>query len=285
MGSALLKLGWVHRVLGDWDASTAAWDRCAKDAASTKSAANALWLAAENLEWTNRPADAVERLKRMLQGSPDDARASAIAEHVERLEAEASRSANPHSDPVASLKAEIEARPSDRPPQVVYRSVVQWLQRRGEREALVAVSRWACDQDDWSIMDRTTSRFDLTEALLQEGDQGSRDEAVRRLQEIIGLASDDGMIVHATIRSCRVLNELQRFDEAEQMAGAIVDRVKNPKQTEPVVLADLAESLLKSGERQRALRMMNKLKAAYPDYGVSDDLEALRHGNRMEGGR
>jgi len=284
-GSALLKLGWVHRVLGNWDASTAAWDRCAKQAVSTKSAADALWLAAENLEWMNRPSEAAERLKQLAQESPDDARASAIAEHIERLEAEARRSSEWLADPVPSLQAEIDARSGVSSPQAVYRSVVQWLQRRGERDALIAVSRWACDQDNWPIMDRVACRFDLTEALLQGGDAESQEEAIRRFQEIADLAPDDGMIVHATIRGCRILHELQRFDEAEGMAGAIVTKVKDPTQWEPVVLADLAETLLKNGEKQRALRMMNKLKAVYPDYGVSDSLEALRNGNRMEGGR
>ena len=61
-GLALLKLGWVHRALGAWDASTAAWDHCAKDVAPMKSAADALWLAAENLEWTNRPGEALDAI-------------------------------------------------------------------------------------------------------------------------------------------------------------------------------------------------------------------------------
>lgn len=284
-GSALLKLGWAHRVLGDWDASTAAWDRCAKDGASTKSAADALWLAVENLEWTNRPADAAERLKRIGLESPDDARQSATKERIEHLEAEARRSSEWFADPVASLNAEIESRAPHRSPQEVYRFAVRWLQRRGEREALVAVSRWGCGQDNWSIMDRITCRFDLTEALLQGGDADSRDEAVRRLQEIIELAPDDGMIVHATIRGCRILNELRRFDEAERMAGAIAKRVQNANQWEPIALADLAEAFLKSGERQRALRVLDRLNTAYPDFGVSESLEALRNGNRMESGR
>jgi len=284
-GSALLKLGWVHRVLGDWDASTAAWDRCAKDAASTKAAADALGLAAENLEWMNRPAEAAERWNRMAQMSPDDGRASAIAEHVERLEAEARRSADWFADPVASFQKEVQARSGVRSPQEVYRSVVRWLQRRGERSALIVVSRWACDQDDWPIMDQVQSRLDLAEALQQDGDDGSRIEAVQRLQEIVALAPGDGMAVHATIRGCLILSELRQFDEAERMAEQALTRVKEPKHAEPAILVDLAESLLKNGEKQRALRVMNKLKAAHPDYGVSDDLEALCNGNRTECGR
>ena len=284
-GSALLKLGWVHRVLGDWEASTAAWDRCAKDAAPAKPAADAVWLAVENLEWTNRPAEAAERLKRMIQASPNDARTTAIEEHIERLEAEVSRSPEWLVNPIASLQLEMQARSGVRSPQEVYRSVVRWLQRREERKALIAVSRWACDQDNWPVMDRVTCRFDLTGALLQGGDAESQQEAVRRFQEIIDFAPNDGMVVYATIQGCRILSELQRFDEAEQMAAAIAARVEDPIQAEPVVLADFAESLLKRGEKQRALRALDKLKTAYPDYGVSESLEALQIGNRKEDGR
>jgi tetratricopeptide (TPR) repeat protein len=284
-GSALLKLGWVHRVLGDWDASTAVWDRCASDAAPTKSAADALWLAAENLEWTNRPAEGAERLKRMAKEYPQDDRAAAAVERVEYLQAEARRSAEWLSDPVASLKAEMQARASVRSPQEAYRSVVQWLQRRSERDALIAVSRWACDQDNWPVKERITCRYDLTDALLQKDDEGSRDEAVRQLQEIVELAPDDATAVHTAIRCCRILQGLERHDEAERMMEAIAERVKGSTQWEPVALTDLADMLVKRGETDRAVRVLNHLAASYPDYGVSERLEVLRNENRAEGGR
>jgi tetratricopeptide (TPR) repeat protein len=284
-GSALLKLGWVHRVLGDWDASTAAWDRCATVVAQTKLAADALWLAAENLEWTNRPAAATERLTQLTREFPQADRVSAATERVEYLQADARRSSDWLADPVASLKAEIEARSSHRSASQVYRSVVQWLQRRGEREALIALSRWACDQDNWPVKERITCWYDLTDALLQKDDEGSRDEAVRQLQEIVELAPDDATAVHTAIRCCRILQGLERHDEAERMMEAVAGRVKGSRPWEPIALADLAEMLVKRGAIDRAVRVLNKLAASYPDSGVSEHLEVLRNGNRAEGGR
>lgn len=67
-GRALLRIGWVCRALDDWSAATKAWDRCADDTAGTNWAADALWLAAENLSWTGQPAQAAERLRRMAAG-------------------------------------------------------------------------------------------------------------------------------------------------------------------------------------------------------------------------
>jgi len=283
--SALLKLGWVHRVLGDWDTSTAVWDRCAKEAAPTKSAADALWLAAENLEWTNQPAAATERLTRLTREFPQDDRISAATERVEYLQAEARRSPDWLADPVASLKSEIEARTNDRTPQEVHRSFVQGLQRRGKQDALIAVNRWACDQRDWPVQDRVRACFDFADTLVDAADQGSREEAVQRLREIVEVTPDDEAAVHAALRCCRILNQLERYDETERMMETIVGRVKGSRRWEPVVLTQYAESLLQRGEKGEATRVLDRLIAAYPDYGVSESLEALQKANRAEGGR
>lgn len=284
-GSALLKLGWVHRVLGDWDASTAAWDRCANDMSPTKSAADALWLAAENLEWTNQPAAATERLTQLTREFPQDDRVSAATERVEYLQAEARRYPDGLADPVASLKSEIEARAGVRSPQEVYRSITQRLQRRGEQGALIAVNRWACDQTDWPVQDRVRACFHLADALVDAADQGSREEAIQRLREIVEVAPDDEAAVHAALRCCRILNQLERYDEAERMMENIAGRVKGSRGWEPVVLTQYAESLLQRGEKGEATRVLDRLIAAYPDYGVSENLEALQKANRAEGGR
>lgn len=44
---ALLRAGWLHRLLSEWGASTQAWDRCAEAASGTPLAAQARRLAAE----------------------------------------------------------------------------------------------------------------------------------------------------------------------------------------------------------------------------------------------
>jgi tetratricopeptide (TPR) repeat protein len=282
-GSALLKLGWVHRVLGDWDTSTAAWDRCASDAAPTKSAADALWLAAENLEWTNRPAEAAEHLTRLSTEHPQDDRVSAATERIEYLQAEARRSSDGLADPVASLKSEIEARAGVLSPQEVYRSVTQGSQRRGQQGALIAVNRWACDQTDWPMRDRVIARFDLADALIHGADQEGRQEAVQRLREIVEVSPDDAAAVHAAIQCCRVLNELERQDEVERMMVSVADRVQGSKRWEPLVLSEHADWLLKRGDGEGAMTVLKKLAASYRDYDVAEKLEAAVKASRKEG--
>ncbi len=284
-GSVLFKIGWVHRVLDDWNASTTAWDRCAEDLASTKSAADALWLAAENLEWTDRPAEATQRLERLAREYPNDARIPAAIDRVEQLEAEAGRSAEWLSDPVAALKTEIEARALARTPYEVYRSLVQWLRRRGEREALIAVARWACSQEDWTAKHRIACRYDLVDALLAIADRNALLEAVERLREIVALASDEATAVQAAIRCARVLSNLDRYDEAERMMKALADRVSGSTRWEPLVLSEYADFLLNRGDTERAAEVLTKLAASHPDLDLSETLDALCGANQEEGDR
>ena len=129
IGKALLRLGWVHRVRGDTAASTEAWDRCARLATGTKAAADALWSAAENLAWTNRPLDAVDRLENLIDSHPNERRLRSAESRIEALEAEARRGSDWIDDPVRSLEAEIASRSDVLSDVQVYRSVMTWLRR------------------------------------------------------------------------------------------------------------------------------------------------------------
>lgn len=282
-GAALLKLGWVHRVLGDWDASTVAWDRCTQDAVATKPAADALWLAAENLEWTNRPAEAAERMSRFLKDYPGDRRVLAGARRRESLESQARRGAEWLSDPVAALQSEIEDRQPDRSPQEVYRSIAQWLQRRGERDDLTQVSRWACEQSDWPASGRTTACFDLADALDARGDSSAQEESVRRLREITEFTSSESAAATAAIRCAQLLRTLDRSEEADSVLEQIAAKVKGSQRWEPVVLSEYADSLLERGDGTRALSTLKKLMAAHPDYDVTERMAAATKAARKEG--
>ena len=284
IGGALLRLGWVHRVLGDWSASTEAWDRCAKEAFQTKSAADALWLAAENLEWSNRPADAAERVRRLAREYPHDDRIPAAIKRIEYLKAEASRPADWLSDPVASLKGELESYTSTRSASEVYRSVVQWLQRRGEHEAVVAVSRWACSQNEWTNKDQIACRYDLADALLESADRNALMEAADTFREIVELAPDEATAVNATLRCARVLNRLERHDDAERLMGTLANRVHGSKRWEPLVLTEFAEMFLARGDKERATGVLNSLAASHPDLDLTERFPAVRGANRTEGG-
>ncbi len=274
-GAALLKLGWVYRVLDDWEASTVAWDRCASEAAGTKSGADALWLAAENLAWTGQPAASSERLRRMAADYPKDARSASIALRIEHLEAEARRSPDWLAEPVASLQAEIKARSAARTPSEVYRSVVKWLGRRGERAAMIAVSRWAYTQGDWPVDARVACRFELVDALVASSVAAAdRREAAERLGEIVDLAPSDAVAVPAAIRRYRLLSELGQTDHADRVADEIAARVKGSRRWEPVVLTERIESLLERGDEDGAKAVFDALVESHPDYDVHERFDA-----------
>ncbi len=275
-GAALLKLGWLHRVLDDWEASTEAWDRCAKNSAPTKSAADALWLAAENLAWSGQPAASAEHLRRLATEYAGDGRVATVADRIEHLEAEARRSTNWLADPVASLKMEIGARSSARTASEVYRSVVKWLQRRGERAAVIAVSRWACAQGNWAVDARIACHNDLVDALLVEpgeSETGHR-EAAERLGEIVDLAPSDAVAVPVAIRRYRLLNKMDQFGEADRVADEIAARVKGSRRWEPVVLTERIESLLERGNEDGAKAVFDTLVESHPDYDVHERFDA-----------
>lgn len=284
-GSALLKLGWLHRALGDWDASTTVWDRCATESAPTKMGADALWLAAENLEWTNRPTEASDRLESMARAYPDDARSPAALDRIENLQAAARRSAEWMADPVTSLVAETKCRAAARSPFEVYRSVVRWLQRRGEREALIAVSRWASSQDVWPVKERIAGRHDLADALLQSSEAEARGEAAEHLREIVSLTPEVATAVPAGLRRARVLDGMERFSEAEETFQGLAARVEGSARWEPRVLTEYAEWLVKRGNKDRAIYVLNSLAVSHPDFDVSERLEAVRKADGREGGR
>jgi len=274
-GSALLKLGWVHRVLGNWDASTKTWDRCGTDVPLTKSAADALWLAAENLAWTDRQGEAVERLQRMAAEHAGDPRVAGVPVRIEHLQAEARRSAGWLSDPVASLEAEMKVRAPARSPQEAYRSAVGWLQRRGEQNALIVISRWACGQSNWTPEGRIAARFDLVDALLLGADKDGRSEAITRLREIFNLAHDDATAARAALRCCRLLGATQQYDEADALMEALIDRVQGSKHWEIVALSEYAVSLLERGAAERSRVVVTRLHRLHPDVSLDERLEAI----------
>jgi tetratricopeptide (TPR) repeat protein len=285
MGRALLRTGWVYRALDDWPASTAAWELCATRAPGTRSAADALWLAAENLAWTGQPEVAAARLRRMAVEYPEDARMPAVADRIEDLEAQAQRSETWLVDPVPSLQAEIDTRSNRLTPGEVYSSAMRWLRRRGERAAMIGISRWACLQHDWPVEDQVDCRHDLVDALLLGGDEDARSEAVEWLREIVDLAPSEGGAVTAALRRYHLLNDMGRSAEADQFLDEIGERARGSRRWEPVIITTRIESLLGEGDLRRAREALNTLVKLHPDYDVrerfptlfpSDDKEGLR---------
>ena len=279
-GHALLRMGWVHRALNDWEGATRAWDRCATEASGTSPGADALWLAAENLSWTNQPAGAAERLRRLTADYPEDRRQAAAADRLESLEAEARRTPRWLDDPVASLRAEIEQRGAARAPHVVYRSVIDWLQPRGNREAQIAISRWGCSQTDWPIDARVACHNDLIASLLGTGaSEEDRLAAAEVLGQVVALSPDDDWAGSGAIRRFRLLNELRRFDLADQSLDNVPERLADSAAWGPRLWAERVKAALDRGDRGRAQALFHSMSSSYPDDGLTEELAAVLSGS------
>ncbi len=280
---ALLRMGWVHRALNEWEASTAAWDRCATEAANTNAAADALWLAAENLSWTGHPALAAERLQRLAAESPDDPRAAAASDRAESLEADARRGAEWLADPVMSLRTEIEQRISVRPAHETYRSALQWLRFSGHRPAQIEVSRWACAQTDWPLQAKLACHHHLIDALL-EGDpeDSERLEAAEVLAQIMALSQSDEWTVPAALRRFRLLSELRQFELADRTWDEVATQIQGSPVWEPRVLAERVQSLLDRGDNIQATSSYQTLSTKYPDHDLTMKLAQRLSGTMKE---
>jgi tetratricopeptide (TPR) repeat protein len=270
-GRALLRVGWVQRALGDWEASTAAWERCAAEAAGTPAAADALWLAAENQGWTGQPAEAAETLQRFAEEYPDDARAKAATDRVEVLEAEARRTPEWLADPVASLQAEIVARAAVRPAPQVYRSAMEWLRRGRQTAAQVAIGRWACTQTAWPTEARLAAHFDLVDALLNAGGGGDAErlEAAEVLGRIMDFAPSDDWFMSAGLRRAQLLRELRQYEAGDRTLDQLERRAKGSV-SEPLIWGERIQALLDRGDRARASAVYRRLLESYPEHSLTE---------------
>ena len=276
-GRALLRIGWVQRALGDWEASTSAWKRCAAEAAGdTPAAADALWLAAENQGWTGQPAEAAETLQRFAEEYPDDARAKAATDRVEVLEAEARRTPEWLADPVASLQAEIAARAAVRPAPQVYRSAMEWLRRGRQTTAQVAIGRWACTQTQWPMEARLAVHFDLVDALLNAGGGGEAErlEAAEVLGRVMRFAPDDEWFMSAGLRRAQLLRELKRYEAGDRTLEQLERRAKDSG-SEPLILGERIQSFLDRGDPGRARATFKKLSGRFPDHDLTEQFKPM----------
>jgi len=226
---------------------------------------------------TDNPAEAARRLHQLATAFPRDPRVSTVGRMVEELEAEAGRPENWSDNPIANLLTEIDVRSPTRAPHETYRSVVRWLERRHNRKASIAVSRWACTQEDWPVEERVACRNQLVDAFLREpGDKETgRREAAERLGEIVDLAPSDAAAVHAALRLVRLLDELGQPDKSDQVAEEIAARVKGSRRLEPIVMTTQIELLLKRGNKDGAKAVLDALAESHPDYDVHEWFDAV----------
>lgn len=214
---------------------------------------------------------------------PDHPKVLAAADRIECLDAEVRRGAGWLADPVASLQAEIEERAEARPAHEVYKSVIDWLRRRGDRSSELAVSRWACTRTDWPITARLSCHHDLVDALLdEEAEEAERLEAAEVLGEVVALASDDNWAVPAALRRSRLLSELGEFELADRTWNEIAVRVEDSPAWEPEILAERIQSLLDREDRGRATAFSKTLSAKYPDHDLTKKLALSLSGTQKE---
>ncbi len=271
---AIATVGWIYRALGDWDASTAAWDRVADRAKGSADAADALWKAADNLAWTGKPAEAAQRIRRLIAECPNDARRRVAEDRLEVLKAEAKRTPKWLEDPVGSLRKEISARAPRRRPHEVYASAASWLKTRGETSALIEVSRWARTQTDWPATARLACLLDLADALLQVPDATPqrKAEAADVLDEVMAIAPDDDSAISAGLRRCGLLRELGRHEESERTLTVVEDRARSSAAWLPEILRERILLLISSGNLPAARSVRDQLLKQYPDYELPPEV-------------
>ncbi len=285
-GNALLKLGWVHRALNEWEAATQAWLRCAHEAKGSKHAATALWLAAEDLAWTEKPGSAAQLLRRLVEDYPNDFRRAGAIERAGILEAEAARDDSWFVDPVASLRAEIAARQDAKRPYQVYSTSVKWLQRRRQTGALIAISRWACTQTDWPLKARAQAHLDLAAVLVSGShcDDATRLEAATVLRDLAEIAPTPSWSVNAALRSARLWSELGRFAEADDVLARFAERRADIDPWRPLIKLERIRTLVDRQDLEGARRVRGEFKEAFPEWEIPAGVAQALAGNASGGG-
>jgi tetratricopeptide (TPR) repeat protein len=274
---ALLAMAWVCRAMNDWDASTAAWLRCANELRESRQAQSALWHAAENLEWTAQPKAAADVLRRVLRDCPAAGGREAIELRIEELDAQARRDAEWLRDPVASLVAEIENRDSRRNAHAVFRSVSTWLEARSFNGGLVEVSRWAAAQTDWPREARISAYAQLARVLLEPDGarQRERDEAAAALGSLLALATCDSVLIPAGVRRAMLLRELGRPGEALATLNHVEGQTNMSAARDGRFLAERVRVHVACGDYPEAASDLERLIEVYPDHPESDALRRL----------
>lgn len=284
-GAMLLHAGWVWRALGDWQESTSTWLRCAEQAGGARAAADALWLAAENLLWNGQPAEAAGLMRRFAAQYPQDPRVAAASERMEHYQAEAGRGPEWLQDPVASLQAEISRRQPQLSAAAVYRSATDWLIRKHKTDARILIARWATTQHDWPAVQLMQAHGDLVDALLSgAAPEAARiTEAIDVLGRMIELAPTDAWRMSAALRQSRLLRETGQAGRArslwEEVSGSLTDHDRWVAQ----VLPERIRVLLATGDGLEAARLLTELERALPEHPELSGLRDLVRAQREEG--
>jgi hypothetical protein len=270
-------MGWVHRAMNDWDASAAAWLRCADELQGSPQARAALWHAAENFEWTGQPQAAADVLRRMLRDCPAAGDREATQLRIEELDAQAKRDAQWLGNPVASLVAEIEDRAPHRDARAVFQSVSTWLEARGLHAQLAEVSRWATAQPGWPRAAQVNAHAQLARALLRQDGSGRREktEAAAALDRLMELATCDSVLTAAGIRRAVLLRELGDPWAAQATLRHIADEAGVSAVRDARFLAERIRVHAACGDTPRAASDLDRLIEIDPEHPERGALRRL----------
>ncbi|MBK9121341.1 MAG: hypothetical protein IPM18_17315 [Phycisphaerales bacterium] len=274
---ALLRVGWLHRALGDWVASTRAWDRCADAGAGTATGARARWLAAENLELLGDVQGGVSRLRLLLKDGVTGARATAIERRIAQLELEARWGAQEGGDPIDVLQQQISAASTADSPQRMYRLYLDWLRRRGDAQAQARLAQWALTQSTWSNEMRAECGRDLALALAAESaaPRDAKRAAAVALQVAIGLEPNAERARRDGFRRIQLLRESGDIDEATRELAGLRNAVPGDALWEPLLLAEMVRLAVAKRDFVDAADALRQVRSKYPELPTLAELDAL----------
>ncbi|HEY3241711.1 MAG TPA: hypothetical protein VGM03_00025 [Phycisphaerae bacterium] len=267
---SLLVLGWLHRALGEWEASTEAFDRSHAAIPDYPLAREAAGLAVENLALTGYPKQAADRLRAIAARTTDFQIAQSFLARADELDAEAARSLASFADPVPALIAEIARRAGSREPQQVYRGFADWLLRAGQKQALAVVHRWACEQADWPALARVEACLNVSDALRSESSDSDRADAIAALQTAIELAPSTDFAAPAAIRCSRLLRDMSQYDLSEQTLADVQERAGDAPAWLAEILCERVRLRLAQGDRKGARTIYEDLATAFPHSEFTD---------------
>lgn len=268
--------GWMHRVLNDWDASTASWDRAAAEKSATYSP-DAQWLAAENCEWLSRPQEAASRLSAFAHAFPEDARCASIPRRIARLTAESKRSQNWQSNPLQALQLEIEARKESKTPGAIFQEVVSWLSRTNRQDDLLQIGRWAVQQTDWDQSDRRFAQTVTIDALLSKGagPNANRAEINHLFDSLLALCDDSTSTINVALRYVRFLQSVKDSQKALVVLEALRARISDDTLWDDRLAPEKIRALVALGKSQSAREELAALTKAQPGNDQLASLESL----------
>lgn len=273
-GRAMLRLGALYRLLGEWDLSTGAWDQCVARLPEQPMTWAAERMAADNFGLQGNFAAAAERYTALAAKFEAGPRQNALRDHAEELQARSRRTAAWLDDPVASFKLELAERGGNRTRQVIFRDVMQWLRGEGRASARREVAEWVGAQADWPADLRIEAICTYSAILAEDHDDvpGDPVAAADAVAAAIALTGEPAQRVPLSIWRARMLNRAGQTGLADNALDALEEEVRGEGPRIVDVLAARVQMLLDRGQFTDAKTAFAALASSFPN---SDQVNLL----------